>query len=99
MLFGKGLKNSLKNSILLPWQPEFLMESNSVNIFKEDHPRNIPAKFGSNWPTGLRVDVKELWTDGRRTTTDHNISPSTSCSGELKNKEKVNEYIQIILFF
>ena len=25
------LKNSLKNSILLPWQPEFLMESNSAN--------------------------------------------------------------------
>ena len=22
-------------------------------IFKEDHPRNIPAKFGSNWPRGL----------------------------------------------
>ena len=27
------LKNCLKNSILLPWQPEFLMESNSVNHF------------------------------------------------------------------
>ena len=26
--------------------------------FKEDHPRNIPAKFGSNWPCGLGgVDV------------------------------------------
>ena len=27
------LKNCLKNSISLPWQPEFLMESNSVNTF------------------------------------------------------------------
>ena len=27
------LKNCLKNSISLPWQPEFLMESNSVNNF------------------------------------------------------------------
>ena len=27
------LKNCLKNSISLPWQPEFLMESNSVNSF------------------------------------------------------------------
>ena len=22
-------------------------------IFTEDHPRNIPAKFGPNWPSGL----------------------------------------------
>ena len=29
LTFGKGLKNS----ILLPWQPEFLMESNSVKNF------------------------------------------------------------------
>jgi hypothetical protein len=21
--------------------------------FVEDHPRNIPAKFGSNWPSGV----------------------------------------------
>ena len=27
------LKKCLKNSISLPWQPEFLMESNSVNNF------------------------------------------------------------------
>ena len=47
------LKNYLKNSVSLPWQPEFLMESNSVNIFKEDLPRSIPAKFCPNWPSGL----------------------------------------------
>ena len=47
------LKNCLKNSNSLPWQPEFLMESNSVTIFEEDLPRNIPAKFGPNWPNGL----------------------------------------------
>jgi hypothetical protein len=23
------------------------------NFFVEDHPRNIPAKFGSNWPSGF----------------------------------------------
>ena len=52
------LKNCLKNSILLPWQPEFLMESNSVSIFEEDLPRNIPAKFGPNWPSSLgREDI------------------------------------------
>jgi hypothetical protein len=22
-------------------------------FFVEDHPRNIPAKFGSNWPSGF----------------------------------------------
>ena len=27
-------------------------------IFKEDHPMNIPARFGSNWLSGLGgVDV------------------------------------------
>ena len=39
-------------------------------IFKEDLPRNIPAKFGPNWPSGLGgEDVKELLTmhDGHRT--------------------------------
>ena len=29
------------------------MEPNSVNILEEDLPRNIPAKFGSNWPSSL----------------------------------------------
>jgi hypothetical protein len=25
--------------------------------FVEDHPRNIPAKFGSNWPSGFGEEV------------------------------------------
>ena len=52
-LFQRFLKNCLKNSIWLPWQSEFLMESNYENNFREDLPRNIPAKFGPNWPSGL----------------------------------------------
>ena len=32
------LENSLKNSILLPWQPEFSMESNSANNFQRGPP-------------------------------------------------------------
>jgi hypothetical protein len=43
--------------------------------FVEDHPRNIPAKFGSNWPSGFGEEawnVKSLQTtdDGRQTTDD-----------------------------
>jgi hypothetical protein len=42
--------------------------------FVEDHPRNIPAKFGSNRPSGFREEpwnVKSLQTtDNRRQTTD-----------------------------
>jgi hypothetical protein len=42
--------------------------------FVEDHPRNIPAKFGSNWPSGFGEEawnVKSLqMTDNRRRTTD-----------------------------
>ena len=33
------LKNCLKNSISWPWQPEFLMESNSVNNFWRGPPK------------------------------------------------------------
>ena len=46
-------KNCLKISISLPWQPELLTESNSVNIFKEDLPRNISAKFCPHWPSSF----------------------------------------------
>ena len=73
------LKNSLKNSILLAWQPEFL------TIFVELHPRNIPAKFYQDKPSGFGGDdfLKKLLTngrtdgrtDGQRTMTDHNTSP------------------------
>ena len=55
--------------------------------FVEDHPRNIPAKFGSNRPSGFGEEawnVKSLQTtdnrrrttdDGRRTPSDGNSSP------------------------
>ena len=33
------------------------MESNSVKNFEEDLLRNVPAKFGPNWPSGLGGDV------------------------------------------
>jgi hypothetical protein len=36
--------------------------------FVEDHPRNIPAKFGSNWPSGFGEEawnVKSLQTTDR----------------------------------
>ena len=47
-------------------EPEFLMESNSVTNFKEDLQRNIPAKFGPIWPSGLGGEnVYEIVDDGR----------------------------------
>ena len=50
-----------------PWQPCWISDWN----FVEDHPRNIPAKFGSNWPCGFGEEVwnvKSLQTtdDGRQ---------------------------------
>jgi hypothetical protein len=36
-------------------------------IFVEDHPRNIPAKFGSNWPSGFG---EEAWNVKSLQTTD-----------------------------
>jgi hypothetical protein len=48
--------------------------------FVEDHPRNIPAKFGSNWPSGFGEEawnVKSLQTtDERRRTPSHGNSSS-----------------------
>ena len=43
---GRTFYDCLENSIWLPWQPEFLMKLNSVNIFKRDLPRKISTKFG-----------------------------------------------------
>jgi hypothetical protein len=28
--------------------------------FVEDHPRNIPAKFGSNWPSGFGEEARNV---------------------------------------
>ena len=33
------------------------MESNSVNSFEDDHPRNIRVKFDPNWPSGLGGEI------------------------------------------
>ena len=46
---------------------------------KEDLPRNIPATFRPNWPSGLGGDVKRNCQQGR---TDDGYW-STLCSGEL----------------
>jgi hypothetical protein len=35
---------------------EYPTETKNSN-FVEDHPRNIPAKFGSNWPSGFREEA------------------------------------------
>jgi hypothetical protein len=31
----------------------FFSETTNMINFVEDHPRNIPAKLGSNWPSGF----------------------------------------------
>ena len=41
------LKNCLKNSILLPWQPEFLMESNSVTNLWRGPPKEHSCQVWS----------------------------------------------------
>ena len=46
---------------------EYPTGTKNIN-FVEDHPRNIPAKFGSNWPSGFR---KEAWNVKSLQTTDN----------------------------
>ena len=65
-------KNYLKNSISLPWQPEFLMESNSVNNFWRGFPKEHSCQVWSKLAQrfGRRRCLKKLLTkhDGQRTT-------------------------------
>jgi hypothetical protein len=45
---------SANQSILLALAAIFEYPTGTKNRnFVEDHPRNIPAKFGSNWPSGF----------------------------------------------
>ena len=57
-------KNCLKNSISLPWQPEFLMESNSVNNFWRGPPKEHSCRVWSKLAHlfGRRRCLKKLLT-------------------------------------
>ena len=66
------LKNCLKYSISLPWQTEFLMESNSVNNFRrgpsEKHSCQVWSKLAQRF--GRRRCLKKLLTtDNTQSTT------------------------------
>ena len=43
-------------SVLLPWQPQFLMESNFFKKPEEDHGRNISVKFHQNPISSFREE-------------------------------------------
>ena len=53
----KILKDFKKISVLLPWQPEFLKESNYFKNSEEDHNRNISVKLHQNPISSFREDV------------------------------------------
>ena len=55
-------KNCFKNSISLPWQPEFLMESNSVNKFQRGPPKEHSCQVWSKLAKrfGRRRCLKKL---------------------------------------
>ena len=60
----KIFKDFKKFSVLLPWQQEFLKESNS----EEDHGGNISVKFHQNPISSFREEEKvNARTDGRTT--------------------------------
>jgi hypothetical protein len=44
---------SANQSILLALATMLNIRLERKTNFVEDHPRNIPAKFGSNWPSGF----------------------------------------------
>ena len=77
-------KNYIKNSISLPWQPEFLMESNSVNNFWRGSPKEHSCQVWSKLAQrfGRRRCLKKLLTmhDGRRTPHHPKSSPWACCA-------------------
>ena len=57
MVSGKKIfKDFKKFLVLLPWQPEFLTESNYFKNLKEDHGRNISTKFHQNPISSFREE-------------------------------------------
>ena len=44
----KIFKDLKKNSVLLPWQSDFLKESDYSRNYEEDHGGNISVKFHQN---------------------------------------------------
>ena len=78
------LKNCLKNSISLPWKPELLMESNSVNNFWRGSPKEHSCQVWSKLAQwfGRRRCLKKLLTthNGRRTPCHPKISPWAHCA-------------------
>ena len=52
----KIFKDFKKIQVLLPWQPEFLKESNSFKNSEEDHGRNISVKFHQNPISSVREE-------------------------------------------
>ena len=52
--FPIGIKNfSQSEHIIGPGSHVGYPTGTKNSNFVEDHPRNIPAKFGSNWPSGF----------------------------------------------
>ena len=52
----KILKDFKRILVLLPWQPEFLKESNYLKNSEEDHGRIISVKFHQNQISSFRED-------------------------------------------
>ena len=75
-------KNYLKISILLPWQPEFLMESNSVNSFWRGPPKEHSCQVWSKlaWRFGRRRCLKKLLTTHDGHLTHPKSSPWAHCA-------------------
>ena len=52
----KIFKDFKKFSVLIPWQPDFLKESNSSKNSEEDYARNISVKFHQNPISSFREE-------------------------------------------
>ena len=95
--FLKNCLKNLKNSISLPWQPEFLMESNSVKKFWREPPKEHSCQVWSKLAQqfGRRRCLKKLLTthDARQTPHHPKSSPWESCA---QVSEKVQHIFHLL---
>ena len=87
----KIFKDFKKFSVLLPWQPELLQESNYFKKSEEDHDRNMPVKFHQNLISSFREEdvlKKKLThrrTDGQRAMTKARWPSASGAKNEISD--------------
>ena len=69
--------------------------------FVQDHPRNIPAKFGSNWPSGFGEEAWKFTDDGRQVMAIVHLGLWSKWTNKCSDREGIlnNTNLYITVFY